>query len=108
MKALKGAGLKVSVDSFSRDELSRGAKAGADFLLSLNEDTLDLAFETDAVPILVPTRPDDLDSLDRAIERMLAAGKPFIADAILEPIHHGLVDSVARYRDTRAAGPTSR
>jgi len=105
VQALKGAGLKVSVDSFSRDELSRGARAGADYLLSLNEDTLDLAFETDAVPILVPTRPEDLPSLDRAIERMLKAGKPFIADAILEPIHHGLVDSVARYRDTRARWP---
>jgi dihydropteroate synthase len=105
VKALKGAGLRVSVDSFSRDELARGARAGADFLLSLNEDTLDLAFEVDAVPVLVPTRPDDLPSLDRAIERMRKAGKPFLADAILEPIHHGLVDSIARYRDTRARWP---
>ncbi len=105
VRALKGAGLKVSVDSFSRDELSRGAKAGADFLLSLNEDTLDLAFETGAVPVLVPTRPDDLPSLDRAITRMREAGRPFLADPILEPIHHGLVDSIARYRETRARWP---
>ena len=105
VRALKGAGLRVSVDSFSIDELTRGASAGADFLLSLNEDTLDLAFETDAVPVLVPIRPDDLPSLDRAIERMLKAGRPFIADPILEPIHFGFVDSIARYRDTRARWP---
>ena len=105
VRALKGAGLKVSVDSFSREELARGAEAGADFLLSLNEETLDLAFETDAVPVLVPTRPDDLPSLDRAIERMLKAGRPFLADPILEPIHHGFVDSISRYRDTRARWP---
>ncbi|WCS28038.1 DUF6513 domain-containing protein [Methylobacterium sp. NMS14P] len=105
VRALKGAGLKVSVDSFSREELVRGAGAGADFLLSLNEETLDLAFATDAVPILVPMRPDDLPSLDRAIERMLKAGRPFLADPILEPIHHGFVDSIARYRDTRARWP---
>jgi dihydropteroate synthase len=103
--ALKGAGLRVSVDSFSVDELTRGAGAGADFLLSLNEETLDLAFETDAVPILVPVRPDDLPSLDRAIERMLKAGRPFLADPILEPIHHGFVESVVRYRDVRARWP---
>ena len=105
VRALKGAGLKVSVDSFSREELARGAGAGADYLLSLNEETLDLAFETDAVPVLVPTRPDDLPSLDRAIARMREAGRPFLADPILEPIHHGFVDSIARYRDTRARWP---
>ena len=105
VRGLKAQGLKVSVDSFAIDELRRGAAAGADFLLSLNEETLDLAFETPAVPILVPTRPDDLPSLDRAIARMTAAGRPFIADPILEPIHFGFVDSIERYRATRARWP---
>lgn len=36
---------------------------------------------------------------------MLKAGRPFLADPILEPIHHGFVDSIARYRDTRARWP---
>ncbi|MER2266046.1 DUF6513 domain-containing protein [Methylobacterium oxalidis] len=105
VRLLKGAGLRVSVDSFSLDELTRGARAGADYLLSLNEETLDLAFETDAVPVLVPMRPDDVPSLDRAIERMRRAGRPFLADPILEPIHFGFTDSVARYRDLRARHP---
>ncbi|WP_132251650.1 DUF6513 domain-containing protein [Methylobacterium segetis] len=105
VRLLKGAGLRVSVDSFSLDELRRGAGAGADYLLSLNEETLDLAFETDAVPVLVPMRPDDLPSLDRAIERMERAGRPYMADPILEPIHFGFVDSIARYREVRARYP---
>ena len=105
MRLLKGAGLKVSVDSFSLDELTRGARAGADFLLSLNEETLDLAFETDAVPVLVPVRPDDLPSLDRAIERMEKAGRPYMADPILEPIHFGFVESITRYHETRRRWP---
>lgn len=105
VRGLKQAGLAVSVDSFSLDELTRGAKAGADYLLSLNEDTLDLAFETDAVPILVPLRPDDLDSLDRAIMRMQKSGRPFMADPILEPIHFGFVDSIVRYREIRRRHP---
>ncbi|MGU3360993.1 DUF6513 domain-containing protein [Methylobacterium sp. M6A4_1b] len=105
VRLLKGAGLKVSVDSFSLDELARGARAGADYLLSLNEQTLDLVFETDAVPVLVPVRPDDLPSLDRAIERMERAGRPYMADPILEPIHFGFVESITRYHETRRRWP---
>lgn len=105
VRLLKGAGLRVSVDSFSLDELTRGARAGADYLLSLNEQTLDLAFETDAVPVLVPVRPDDLPSLDRAIERMEKAGRPYMADPILEPIHFGFVESITRYHETRRRWP---
>jgi dihydropteroate synthase-like protein len=105
VRALKRAGLQVSIDSFSRDELARGAAAGADFLLSLNEDNLDLAFETDAVPVLVPVQPNDLDSLFRAVERLSAAGKPFMADPILEPIHFGFVESILRYAEVRRRFP---
>jgi dihydropteroate synthase-like protein len=105
VRLLKGEGFKVSVDSFSRDELARGAAAGADFLLSLNEDTLDLAYQSDAVPVLVPVQPDDLDSLVRAVERLAAAGKPFMADPILEPIHFGFVDSILRYAELRRRLP---
>lgn len=105
VRLLKAAGLKVSVDSFSPDELARGAAAGADFLLSLSEETLDLAFETDAVPVIVPVHPTDLPSLYRAIERMQDAGKPFMADPILEPIHFGFVESVTRYADVRRLYP---
>lgn len=102
---LKGAGLAVSVDSFSVDELRRGARAGADYLLSLSEDTLDLAFETEAVPVLVPARPGDVASLVRAAERLAAAGKPYLADPVLEPIHFGFVASLERYAEFRRRMP---
>ena len=105
VRLLKAEGLSVSVDSFSAAELRRGAEAGADYLLSLNEDTLDLAFETDAVPVLVPTRPEDLPSLVRAAERLEAAGKPYLADPILEPIHFGFSASLARYGEFRRLMP---
>src|SRR3712207_8582349 len=49
-----------------------------------SEETLELAFETDAVPVLVPVHPTDLPSLYRAIDRMQAAGRSFMADPILE------------------------
>jgi dihydropteroate synthase-like protein len=105
VRLLKHHGLQVSVDSFSIDELRRGAGAGADFLLSLNENSLDLALETEAVPVLVPAEPGDLASLIRAAERLEKAGKRYIADPVLDPIHFGFVQSLARFVEFRRRMP---
>lgn len=105
VRLLKQHGLRVSVDSFSPDELRRGATAGADFLLSLNENTLDIALDTQAVPVLVPTEPGDLASLIRAAERMERAGKKYIADPVLDPIHFGFTQSLARFVEFRRLMP---
>ena len=91
VQELKRLGWLVSIDSGNLDELRAGAEAGADFLFSLTEDTLDLAFETDAVPVLIPAHHGELDGLLQACERLTAAGRPFLADPILDPIHFGLI-----------------
>jgi len=65
VKALKGNDFKVSVDTLSPDDLLRGARSGADYLLSLIEDTLWVAEEVEAIPILIPSRPDKPQSLSR-------------------------------------------
>jgi dihydropteroate synthase-like protein len=103
--ALHADGVRVSVDSFNAEELSRGTRAGADFLLSLSEKTIGIADEGPAVPILVSAGANDADSLDRAIDLMIAKGKPFYADPILDPIHYGFAASVARYIDLRKRRP---
>jgi dihydropteroate synthase-like protein len=105
VQALVAAGYRVSVDSGDTDELRRGARAGASFLLSLTEETLDLALETDAVPVLIPAAHGDLDSLARACERLERVGRPYMADPILDPIHMGFTESLCRYRDFRARMP---
>jgi dihydropteroate synthase-like protein len=105
VQALKAAGHSVSVDSGNLAELRRGARAGADFLLSLTEETLELAFETDAVPVLIPARHGELDRLARSCERLLRAGRPFLADPILDPIHFGFTESIVRYHDLRRRVP---
>jgi dihydropteroate synthase len=102
---LKAAGHAVSVDSGDPDELRRGQRAGADFLLSLTEKTLAIADEGDAVPVLIPAEPGDLDSLVRATEAMQARGRPFLADPILDPIHFGFTESLMRYRELRRRCP---
>jgi dihydropteroate synthase-like protein len=105
VRALKAAGHRVSIDSADRQELTRGARAGADYLLSLDEATLDIAEGTGATPILVPVPHGDLDSLVRAANDAKRRGIPFIVDPILDPIHFGFSDSLTRYIETRRRLP---
>ncbi|MCB5189722.1 DUF6513 domain-containing protein [Methylobacillus arboreus] len=103
--ALKELGFKVSVDSLNTDDLLLAGRAGADYLLSLTEKTLWIADEVESTPILIPTAPTNLRSLYRAIEGMLKRGKPFIADAILDPIPFGFTESIVRYQRLRKRYP---
>ena len=91
VQALKAEGLKVSVDSGDVDELQRGALAGADYVLSLDETSLDAVAGTTCVPVLVPKPHGDLDSLFRAIDKANALGIKHLADPILDPIHFGII-----------------
>lgn len=105
ISALKAEGFKVSLDSLETEDLLRGGKAGADYLLSLHENSLWIADEVDSVPVLIPATHGDLDSLDRAIAGMRSKGKPFMVDPILDPIHFGFTESVVRYHETRRRHP---
>ncbi len=105
VRALKAEGLKVSVDSQDPAELLRGGRAGADYLLSLNADTLWIADEVASTPVLIPRTPQDEASLDQAIEAMRKKGRPFLADAILDPLPFGFTRSVCRYQRLRDRFP---
>jgi dihydropteroate synthase-like protein len=105
IQALKQAGYKVSIDSLNSDDLLRGGRAGADYLLSLHESTLWLADEVTATPILIPEQHEDLASLDRAIAIMQAKNRPFIVDPILDPIHFGFTEAIVRYHQVRKNHP---
>ena len=105
VRALKKKGCKVSVDSFDNDELLRGGKAGADYLLSLNEDNLHIADQVKSVPILVPKEHGDMDLLYRAMDALDAKGRDFLADPVLDPINFGFTASLERYAELRRARP---
>ncbi len=105
VKALKSQGFAVSVDSLDTTELKRGGLAGADYLLSLNLDTLWLADEVPSTPVLIPREPSDEASLHRAVEMLAAKGRAFLADSILDPIPFGFAASLMRYQRLRAAFP---
>ncbi|MDY8107870.1 DUF6513 domain-containing protein [Fulvimarina sp. 2208YS6-2-32] len=103
--ALKAEGFAVSVDSANRDELGRAIAAGVDHVLSLTEDTLDLAEGSSVMPVLVPAIPHDMASLARAIDKARAMGIRFMADPILDPIHFGFSASLSRYHQLRQDFP---
>ncbi|MEX6506611.1 DUF6513 domain-containing protein [Jiella sp. M17.18] len=105
IQALKAEGFGVSVDSAVPEELRRATRAGADFLLSLTEERMDVAEAGAAVPILIPKTPQDTASLDRAIERAREMEIDFIADSILDPIHFGFSASLVRYHQLRERHP---
>jgi len=103
--ALRKEGFKVSVDSGDVEELRRGAKAGADYVLSLDETTLDAVAGTKTVPVLVPKPHADLASLVRAIDLAKAKGIACLADPVLDPIHFGFMTSLERYAALRRERP---
>ncbi len=105
VRALKAAGHAVSVDSANAEELERGAKAGANYLLSLTESSLDIARHYPVTPILIPQPHSDLGSLKRVAEAAAAEDISFILDPILDPIHFGFAQSVQRYIETRRMLP---
>ncbi|HTI17724.1 MAG TPA: DUF6513 domain-containing protein [Trinickia sp.] len=103
---LKEQGYRVSIDSMANEELLRGGRAGADYLMSLNADSLWIADEVSSTPILVPREPHDMASLDLAIKEMTRHGRRFFADPILDPIPFGLAASIARYVSLREHHPS--
>lgn len=105
VEALHEAGFKVSVDSLEDNDLLRGGQAGADYLLSLSESTLWIADEVASIPVLIPDKHGDMDSMYRVIEKFAEKDRPFYADCILDPIHFGFTESLVRYRDLRQQCP---
>jgi dihydropteroate synthase-like protein len=106
VRALRANNHAVSVDSANNEELRRGAKAGAQYLLSLTEETLTLAVETGTIPILIPAVHGELSSLLRAAEAAERLGIRAILDPILDPIHFGFINSLTRYAELRRVLPT--
>ena len=102
---LKEKGYKTSVDSADAGELLRGGKAGADFLLSLNEETLHIADRIASTPVLIPKDHGDMASLYRAMDALDAKGKAYLVDPVLDPINFGFMRSLERYAQVRRERP---
>jgi dihydropteroate synthase-like protein len=105
VRELKQRDFLVSVDSADANELERGIRAGADHVLSLDEETIALAEGTTCIPILVPRPHGDLDSLVRAAQAAKKREMTCILDPVLDPIHFGFTESLTRYAELRRRLP---
>lgn len=105
ISTLKQEGFTVSIDSMVADDLLEGAKAGADYMLSLTNKSLWVANEVDAIPILIPEKHGDLSSLEPAISILQKQNKAFIVDPILDPIHFGFTQSIVHNFNFRQQYP---
>jgi len=105
IRTLKEKGYKVSVDSADASELLRGGKAGADYLLSLNEETLHIADRIASTPVLIPKDHGDMASLYRAMDALDAKKRKYLVDPVLDPINFGFMRSLERYAQVRRERP---
>jgi dihydropteroate synthase len=103
--ALRERGLSVSIDTLDREHIRMADAAGVDYVLSLTPQTLDLAEEMRATPVLITEDPDDLDALGQMASRLEEFGHPYLLDSILAPINSGFAASLARYVEVRRRHP---
>tara|TARA_Y100000768_G_scaffold168102_1_gene125875 strand:+ start:3156 stop:4538 length:1383 start_codon:yes stop_codon:yes gene_type:complete len=104
VQELKNRNFYVSIDSHNVDELIRGSKAGADYLLSIKDESYHILENLDSYPILIPTN-NDMKSFYSLIDRAIGDKLTFIADPILDPISYGFTRSIERYISLREKYP---
>jgi dihydropteroate synthase-like protein len=105
VRALRDAGLRVSIDSFNAVEVEAAVAAGAELVLSVNSTNLATARSWGCEVVALPDDPASLGGLDRTVETLTAWGMPFRIDPIIEPIGFGFAASVGRFLEVRRRYP---
>ncbi len=103
--ALREHGLSLSIDTLDPEHIRMADAAGVDYVLSLTPETIDLAEDLRATPVLITDDPEDLVGLDRMAARMEQLDHPYLLDSILAPINSGFAGSLARYVEVRRRHP---
>ena len=78
--ALRERGLSVSIDTLDPEHIRMADAAGVDYVLSLTPDTIGLAEQLHATPVLITSDPDDLDGLDALAADMERLDRPYLLD----------------------------
>ncbi|RCS53859.1 dihydropteroate synthase [Bremerella cremea] len=107
VKALRDAGLRVSIDSLNPQEIAPAVKAGAELVLSVNSSNREHAVDWGCEVVVIPDEPKSLREFDETINFLAARNVPFRLDPILEPISFGFTESIVRYFETRRRYPAA-
>ena len=109
VRELRDAGLRVSVDSFDREEIRAALDAGAEMVLSVNASNIDVV-ETyagsDKRFVVIPDAGDQFAELERSLERLEKWRVKYLIDPIIEPIGFGFMASLERYAEAHRRWPT--
>jgi dihydropteroate synthase-like protein len=105
VRALRDAGLRVSIDSFDVQEVEAAVKGGAELVLSVNRSNRSAAGAWGCEVVVLPDEPATLGGLDETIESLEGLNVPFRIDPVLEPIGFGFAASLGRYLEVRRRYP---
>jgi dihydropteroate synthase len=108
VRELRGAGLRISIDSFDPAEIRTAVEAGAELVLSVNGSNLEVARELGGDGIRVVAIPDfgeGLDTLGPTLEALERWGVRYLIDPVIEPIGFGFMASLERYAEVQRRYP---
>jgi dihydropteroate synthase len=110
VRELRQAGMRVSVDSFEREEIRSAVAAGAEYVLSVNGSNLEVVEDlrgTSARAIAIPEFGGGLDSLEPTLNALERAGVGYLIDPIVEPVGFGFMASLERYAEIHRRYPAT-
>jgi dihydropteroate synthase-like protein len=105
VRALKGEGHRVSIDSLNPAEIEPAVRAGAELVLSVNATNREAARNWGVEVVVIPDDFATLGGLDETVEMLAAAGVRLRIDPVIEPIGCGFAASLGRYLEVRRRYP---
>ncbi|MEO7986290.1 MAG: DUF6513 domain-containing protein [Gemmatimonadales bacterium] len=105
---LRGAGMRVSIDSFEPSEITTAVEAGAEMVLSINNSNLEAARALSggsAKVVVIPDFGEGIETLDRSIDALEQWKVPYLIDPVIEPIGFGFTASLERYAEVHRRYP---
>jgi len=108
VRELRGAGMRLSVDSFDPGEIRTAVEAGAELVLSINGTNLEVARQlagTGARVVAIPDFGESIDTLPGTIEALERWQVGYLIDPVIEPIGFGFTASLERYAEVHRRYP---
>jgi dihydropteroate synthase len=108
VRELRGAGMRVSVDSFEPAEIRAAVEAGAELVLSVNRSNREVARElagSGTRVVAIPDFGEGIETLPATIEALERWGVGYLIDPVIEPIGFGFTASLERYAETHRRYP---
>jgi dihydropteroate synthase len=110
VRELVAAGLRVSIDTFDRDEICTAVSAGAELVLSVNSSNIAVVSDlagTSARVVALPDLGGPLETLEPTLAELERRRVKYLIDPILEPVGFGFMASLERYGEVRRRYPNA-